>query len=183
MWPDIEVAYQSIWTLAHILENSPNDSADRVRTQFTKGLTQMHEEQDSWGTLLPALQHFLKVTDHYFPHLFACYDIPEIPKTDNGLEQFFGRARHSERRATGRKKASPSLIVYGTARVIAAVATQEHEFSPALLRPLHLSSWYSLRSHLALRHQARCEQFRFRKHPQQYLASLESRLLTLVLPS
>jgi hypothetical protein len=38
--------------------------------------------------------------------------------------QFFGTARHVERRATGRKQASPTLVIRGAVRVVAAGASR-----------------------------------------------------------
>jgi hypothetical protein len=45
------------------------------------------------GPLATAKQHFLKVTQSYWSGLFACYDDPELPRTNNALEQFFGSFR------------------------------------------------------------------------------------------
>ena len=83
------------------------------------------------GARAPAATHFRKVTASYWPGLFACYwpglfacyDVPDRPRTTNDLEHSFGTSRHLERRATGRKGASPAVVVRGAVRVVAAVAT------------------------------------------------------------
>lgn len=37
------------------------------------------------GRLGGAIDHFLKVTRSYWPGLFACYDTPDLPRTNNVL--------------------------------------------------------------------------------------------------
>src|SRR5258707_15533734 len=88
---------------------------------------------------------FLKVTASYQPGLFHCYDVADLPRTDNDLEHVFGSARYHERRATGRKQASPGLVVRGSVRVVAAVATQDYHFSGPDLAPRDLTQWQALR--------------------------------------
>ena len=102
---------------------------------------------------------------------------PTCRRTNNALEQYFGRARHAERRATGRKSASPALVVRGAVRVVAAVATQLHPFTAAELCPADVARWHTLRQQVTARHETRRLQARFRRDPVSYLAALEERLL------
>ena len=81
-----------------------------------------------------------------------------------------------ERRATGRKQASPGVVVRGAVRMVASVASRLHPFSGAELCPSDLPRWRALRSELNQRHEARCMQCRFRKSPESYLAALEEKL-------
>ncbi len=53
---------------------------------------------DTWAA------HVYRVTHTYWSGLFHGYDDLTIPRTNNDLEQYFGTARHHERRATGRKR-------------------------------------------------------------------------------
>jgi hypothetical protein len=78
---------------------------------------------------------FYKVSRSYWPGLFHCYDMLEVPRTNNDLEQYFGAARHHERRATGHKSAPSGLVVRGSVRVVAAVATPLREWRAEELRP------------------------------------------------
>ena len=78
-----------------------------------------------------------------------------------------------ERRATGRKGASPTLVVRGSSRLLAAVATRLTAYSAADLATANLSDWRQLRAELARRQQTRVQQRRFRRDPQAYLADLE----------
>lgn len=126
--------------------------------------------------------HFYKVTRSYWGGLFHCYDVPEVPRTNNDLEQYFGAARHHERRATGHKSATAALVVRGSVRVVAAVATPLGAWSAQELRRASVAAWRTLREKLEARHEARRAQRRFRRDPAAYLATLEDTLLHTSLP-
>jgi hypothetical protein len=119
---------------------------------------------------------FLKVTESYWPGLFHCYDVADLPRTNNDLEHVFGSTRYHERRATGRKQASPGLVVRGSVRLVAAIATQNYHFSGSDLAPRDLAQWRTLKKQVDYRHEARREQHRFRKDPERYLRILEEQL-------
>jgi hypothetical protein len=108
--------------------------------------------------------------------------VPGLPRTNNDLEQFFGTVRYQERRACGRKVASPTLVLRGAVRVVAAVATRTQAFPPEHLAPRDLDAWRAMRAQLAQRHPARVLRHRFRRNPQAYLRDLEERLIKLSLP-
>ena len=139
--------------------------------------------RDTLGTLAPAVDQFQKVTASYWPGLFHCYDVPDLPRTNNDLEQYFGSARYHERRASGRKGASPGLVGRGAVRVVAAVASRDQRFDEVTLRPTDLAAWQALRQRLARRQAARCAQRRFRRDPDGYLATLEEALFRVGLPA
>ncbi len=143
----------------------------------------MTARRDTLGALAPAVDQFLKVTASYRPGLFHGYDVPGLPRTNNDLEHYFGSARYHERRATGRKGASPGLVVRGAVRVVAAVATRAQPFADADLRPVDLAAWRTLRQQLQTRQAARCAQRRFRRDPDAYLAALEDALSRGGLPA
>ena len=183
LWPEIEIAYGWVHQAAHLLGNHDDQDAAGVRVAYSALLDEMRQRRGEAGALRPAIEHFLQVTDSYWPGLFHCYDVPDLPRTNNDLEQFFGAARYHERRTTGRKTASPALVVRGSVRVIAAVATRQHPFRAADLCPRDRARWQELRQALEYRHEARRAQRRFRKDPAAYLAALEDQLLRSGLPA
>ncbi len=130
----------------------------------------------AWAT------HFYTVTRNYWAGLFHCYDDPTIPRTNNELEQYFGMARHQERRATGHKRPTSAVAVRGAVRVVAAVATHLVPWSAAELRPADLAAWQEVRTVLEARHERRRASRRFRRDPAAYLAALEAQLLQSGLP-
>jgi hypothetical protein len=142
----------------------------------------MSRERTAAGPLTPAVGQFLKVTTSYWPGLFQCYEVAELPRTNNDLEHFFGSARHHERRATGRKGAAPGMVLRGSVRLLTAVATRTQPVSAAELRPPDPRAWWDLRHELQQRQHARQAQTRFRRDPTAYLAAIEAALLQLTLP-
>jgi hypothetical protein len=142
----------------------------------------MTAQRDALGALAPAVDQFRKVTASYGPQLFHCYDVPDLPPTNNALEQCFGSARYHERRATGRKGASPGLVLRGAVRVVAAVATRAQAFAGPDLQPTDLAAWRTLRGQLQARQDARRAQRRFRQNPAAYLTALEQQLSQPTLP-
>lgn len=169
--------------MAHLLANEDGGPPDLVRQRFAHLLVTMHAQQDQVGALGAAVDHFLKVSASFAPNLFACYEHPLIPATNNDLEHCFGSVRYYERRTTGRRGAIPGLVVRGPVRVLAALATQAQCFFPSGLRCDDLDAWRQLRRQLEYRQEGRRRQRRFRKDPQAYLTQLETALLKPRLPT
>lgn len=168
---------------AHLLANAEQCDADTLKQKYQQLLDTMAQQQDLLGALAPTVAHFQKVTSSYWDGLFHCYQVEDLPRTNNDLEQYFGTARHVERRVTGCKRASPTLVVRGSVRVVAAGASRLISFSAADLRLTDVTAWHALRQALDYRHEGRRRQLRFRRDPQAYLASLEECLFRSGLPS
>jgi hypothetical protein len=182
-WPAIRQAYAWVHEAAHLLRNDEGRDVFALRRAYRGLLATMRGEQETLGDLAPAVAVFRKVSRSYWPGLFACYTIPDLPATNNDLEHCFGAVRYHERRATGRRGASPTLVVRGQVRLVAAIASGGPPLDAAALRPSDLPSWHALRRVLEERHQARRAQHRFRRDPQRYLRALEDAPLKLSLPS
>jgi len=176
------VGYHWVHQAAHILSNQEQHEASTVQRRLGGLLGAMTRHQAAAGTLAPALGHFRKVTRRYWPGLFPCYTVPDLPRTNNDLEQFFGAYRYHDRRTTGRKVASPGLVLSGSVCVIAAAATRLHTYSAAELAPQNVSAWQELRHALETRRYQRTQRRRFRRDPASYLATLETDMLKLILP-
>ncbi len=50
----------------------------------------MARHAETAGVLRGAIGQFLKVTRSYWAGRFHCDDVPDLPRTDNALEPFFG---------------------------------------------------------------------------------------------
>jgi hypothetical protein len=182
VWPDGRVGYRWVHQVAHILSNQDQREALTVQRRLGGLLGAMTRSQAAAGTLAPALGHFRKVTRRDWPGLFACYSAPDLPRTNNDLEQFFGAYRYHDRRTTGRKVASPSVVLNGSVSIIAAAATRLHPAAAAELAPENIKAWQELRQTRETRRQQRMLRRRFRRDPASYLAQLEANLLQLILP-
>ena len=101
----------------------------------------------------------------------------------NRLEQLFGSQRYHERRATGRKMASPAIVLRGEVRVVAATATRLHPPTARELGRVDRRRWRDLRRRLEPRRLARVMRTRFRRDPNAYLAELEAKACQSALPA
>ena len=181
LWEPLTRAQSWLVRAAEVLANEEQADRARVEGTYRELLEEIlkaksDERVAAWATT------FYTVSRSYWRGLFHCYDMPELPRTNNDLEQYFGKARHHERRATGHKRATSGLVVRGSVRVVAAVATPLREWTAQELRPASVEGWRTLREKLEARHEARRATRRFRRDPAAYLANLEDALLHTRLP-
>jgi hypothetical protein len=182
-WPSLILFFAWVGQATALLNNPCQQPAALVRAQYqallasfsAALLTPAGETLREWG------YHFLKITQSYWTGLFQCYDVAGLPRTDNDLEHLFGKLRHQERRTTGRKVATPSLIIRGSVRVLSAVVSWLRPLTPLQLGQVDPVRWQEERRRLGKLRQARVLQQRFRQHPEPYLAALEARLVKLSL--
>jgi hypothetical protein len=153
-----------------------------VQQRYAGLLGAMTRAASDTHTYRDALQHFLKVTRSYWPGLFHCYAVVDLPRTNNDLEHQFGSYRYHERRASGRKVASAGAVVRGAVRIIAATATRQKPRDGDDLIPTELAAWRKLRSELQERRRPRTLGRRFRRDPEGYLHGIEDELLKAILP-
>src|SRR5258708_12908199 len=112
MWPAIEKAYGFVDQAAHLLAKHEEESGQAVRKRYQALLGTIREQQASLGSLSDAISTFLKVTESYWPGLFHCYDVADLPRTDNDLEHCFGSVRYAERRPPGPPHAIPRFVAH-----------------------------------------------------------------------
>ena len=182
LWPAIGRAFGWVHRAAHVL-GQVDLFPRRVRRQLSGLLGAMCRHRESVGALGAAVDHFLKVSRSYWCGLFACDGMRDLPRTNNDLEQAFGRHRYHERRASGRKAASPALVLRGSVRLVAALTTRQREVSVTELSSADRIAWIGLRTELEQRRQRRAERRRFRRDPDNYLKTLEHKLHQSRLPA
>jgi hypothetical protein len=181
-WPDVRSAYDRVRQAASTLANEAGLDAAGVRDRYEGLIAEMTRDAEAAGSLRQAVGHFLKVTRSYWPGLFACYDTVDLPRTNNDLEQFFGSYRYHERRASGRKVASPGTVVRGSVRLVASAATRLRPVDGPELAPSDPQRWRLLRASLDSRQATRTLGRRFRQDPAVYLRSIEESLIKKTLP-
>lgn len=179
----MERAYTWVHAAARLLGNAAGESAAVVRRRFDGLLAAIRRHRDRAGVLSTAIDHFAKVARSYRPGLFHCYAVPGLARTNNDIEQLFGSQRYHERRATGRKAASPAAVLRGEVRLIAATATRLRPPAPHELGRASKERWAELRQRLEQRRHARTLRTQFRRNPAAYLAILEQHACQLILPA
>jgi len=184
-WPAIRHAFAWLHEAARILDNEAGHDAVAVVHRFDALLDAMERNRSQAGPLAGAIDHFLKVTRSYRVGLFACYRVPDLPRTNNALEQLFGAYRHHERRATGpgRKAASPATVLRGSVRLIAGTATRLRRYEAGDLAAADRQQWEALRQRLEQRHTASVMRCRFRRNPDAFLKQIETDFLQQTLPA
>jgi hypothetical protein len=183
LWPVLQLVYAWVWKAAHILGEEGASTAAQARRQLGGLLGAMKRGAGSAGSLAWGVRHFIKVTRSYWPGLFPCYDVAGLPRTNNDLEQFFGRHRYHERRTSGRKAASPGLVLRGEARLLAAAATRQRCYTAEDLAGADPQRRRQLRDQMEARRLRRVKRRQFRRDPQTYLRDLEAKLLQSALLS
>ena len=183
LWVPVEAAYAWAFRAATILANEAGGSGAAVKGRYRGLLGAMARHGERAGSSGEALERFRKVTRSYWPGLFHCYDVSDLPRTDNELEQLFGAHRYHERRSSGRKVASPGLVVRGSVRLPSALATRMRgEVRGDDLVPSDLDAWRELRAGLERRQAVRAQGRQFRREPVAYLQKLENILIKETLP-
>jgi hypothetical protein len=178
----VRTAFGWVHRAAAILRDKRGLDAAGVRRRYCGLVAAIARHAGAAGGLGEAIGHFRKVTRSYWPGLFRCYDVTDLPRTNNDLEQFFGSYRYHERRASGRKVACPGTVVRGSVRLVAAAATRLRPIEAEDLVPSDLAAWRDLRGSLERRQAVRTLGRRFRRDPAAYLQSLEKTLIKEALP-
>jgi hypothetical protein len=185
LWPPVRSAYRWVKQVAKVLKNTDERPATVVRRRLSDLLGRMRQAaaQSPEEEVQEQLRHFVKVTQSYRPGLFACYQSPDLPRTNNDLEHLFGSHRYHERRASGRKGAAPGLVVAGAVRVVAGLATRLRPDEGLQLPGDYVARWRVKRAEVEKRREARRCQRRFRRAPVTYLHKLEEMAAKLSLPT
>ncbi len=183
LWPALQVVYAWVWRAAHFLGDHGPGTATGTRRQLGGLLGAMMRHRAATGYLGTAIDHFVRVTRSYWPGLFHCYQVEDLPRTNNDLEHFFGSHRYHERRANGRKAAAPGLVLRGEVRLLAAAATRQRRYTAADLAGADPQRHTELHKRLESRRRRRVQRRRFRRDPQAYLQQLEDELLMSALPT
>lgn len=163
-----------VYRVAHELSNHDTLTGSGVRDRWDGLVREMSAVAGRRPDLSEPLGRFVRVSRSYEPGLFHCYGVPGFPLPNNDLEQLFGSHRYHERRCSGRKVASPGLVVRGSVRLVAGLMTRLGEATADDLAPTDVFAWQELRAELGYREAARAQQRRFRRDPDGYLKRLES---------
>lgn len=177
----MEQGFIFVHAAARLLANAAGETGAKVRRRFDGLLAAMQRHRE--GKLGAVFDHFRKVARSYRPGLFHAADRADLPRTNNALEQLFGSQRHHERRATGRKTASPGAVLRGAVRLVAGIRARAEAPSRRDLGQVDPTKWQALRRSLNLGRQARTARTRFRRDPDAYLTALEQQAQQPALPS
>jgi hypothetical protein len=186
---EVRVAHRWLLAIAHTLE--PADGAAtgapvtgaRVRQQVEAQLVQIETVMASGhlaSWLRPALTHLVTILRRLGDGLYQCYDGPDLPRTDNGLEQFYRRVKACERRITGHRRSDQFVMRVGSAAIYAVAAGEQSE--AILLRQIagvDAVVWQAERAKLRAHQERQTTMRRFRLRRDTFLTDLEARWTAL----
>jgi hypothetical protein len=127
---------------------------------------------DAWDQQVVA--HIVQTFRNRWWGLFACYDVAELPRTNNELETFLRRLKTGQRRITGRKNVHDFIVRYG--RFAAFLDTDEsHQALLSRLLQVRLSDFEHERAQLDTTQELAEKRHCFRHDQPIFLAALETR--------
>lgn len=91
----------------------PKPTGQGVKTQVNRYLVKLAQRRDLDETDQAMADHIITTFRHRWWGLFVCYDVPDLPPTNNRLESFFGQLKTNQRRITGRKSVNSFVLRYG----------------------------------------------------------------------
>lgn len=110
----------------------------------------------------------------FWKGLFACYDHPLIPRTNNDLELFFREIKRDHRRITGLRSWNRYIMRHGENIVLTADAFKDKNIQLRIT-----SVKYETYENVKLQWQNRTlehtKHLRFKKDPKKYLTNLEEK--------
>ena len=144
-------------------------AVDHCLTELLAKVATDTDEENQW-----VAAHIDETFRNRWWGLFTCYDVEDLPRTNNDLERYMRRIKTGHRRITGRKNVHDFIIRYG--RHAACVDFRE-SVDDLLDRLRQVSHEDFLRERRALDTALLREQkrHRFRHHQPDYLHELEDR--------
>ena len=94
-------------------KSAPKPTGLEIETQVDRYLVELSQCSNLDETDRTIAQHVITTFRNRWWGLFVCYDVPDLPSTNNDLESFFGRLKTNQRRITGRKSVNGFVLRYG----------------------------------------------------------------------
>ena len=169
----------------HILDGSWAESEEEITNaqvgqRFDAWLEHLHILEQT-GTLPEdeqhCLDHFLQVLAHLRPHLIHCYDVAQLPRTNNDMEGCIRAIKTRYRRISGRKNWDGYLLRYGRVAYYewwAQEAQRQHKLDRKL-RLVTPSDWQQTRTQTSQGLSIQLKRYRFRHRQSAFLSDLEAR--------
>ena len=186
--PYAQLKRQSAWVIELACLFEPCDRQGHARTvrQVKREVKQFLERLEQEVTDHPdeakVMVSILKAVRHRWWGLFTCYQVSNVPASNNDLETFFKVMKHHQRRITGRKSVHEFILRYGP---FAAFIDYAESFDDLLVRLRQVKPEDFKQARQALRKvETRLKKlYRFRHHPDEYYRDLEIRWEKAILSS
>lgn len=94
-------------------KSDPKPTGQEVKIEVARYLVKLSLRHDLDERDQTVAQHIITTFRNRWWGLFVCYDVPDLPSTNNSLESFFGRLKTNQRRIAGRKSVNSFVLRYG----------------------------------------------------------------------
>jgi hypothetical protein len=122
------------------------------------------------------LKHFIKTSRSLRPRLIVCYEVPNLPRTNNDMERSIRSIKTRYRRISGRKNWNAYLLRYGQSIAYFEFFEQsgldQNAFIEMFCRVSH-QDWRDTRKKHHSIQKDRLDVFRFRHKPDAFLHELQ----------
>jgi hypothetical protein len=147
-------------------------TGDEVAQAVDDYLEQLEGLRDELPGATSFFDHIQRRCQHWAPGLFWTYEIPDLPRTNNGLEADIGDIKEQYRRITGRRTLKDYLMRYGPYLTF----DDDNDDPDELLRwfqEIDHASFVTEKAKLALLRERLRNIHRFRQDPLAFLAETE----------
>lgn len=176
----VQLKRQSTWVieLARLFDPIDEHGQPRTTRQVKQNVKQFLERLEQEAVEQPAdaevIAGIVKAVRHRWWGLFTCYQVSNVPSSNNDLETFFRDMKHHQRRITGRKSVHDFILRYGP---FAAFIDYAESFDDLLarLRQVKPEDFQHARQALQKVELRLKKLYRFRHHPGKYYRDLETR--------
>jgi hypothetical protein len=179
MQAEIRVAHGWVTDIEAILADYPRNGAgekrpsQQVAKRLDAYLRQLEARTDLSDDMVAWRDHLILIVRRLWLGLFACYDQPLMPRTNNDLEIFFGGLKRERRRNTGRKGTQDYLLRYGP--YLAFDRAEPEEALLCRLRMVNQADLHAERRAMWAGSQRRRIMWRFRHRRDAFCADIERR--------
>ena len=178
--PSAQLKRQSAWVieLARLFEpadeQGPPPTARQVKQDVKQFLEHLEHDAAEHPADAEVIAGIVKAVRHRWWGLFTCYQITNVPSSNNDLETFFKDMKHHQRRITGRKSVHDFILRYGP---FAAFIDYAESFDDLLMRLRQVKPEDFKQARQVLRKvEMRLKKlYRFRHHPDESYRDLETR--------
>lgn len=163
--------------IAALLTPEVDKSSETVEWEMTALLAWVKQTYTEESDEL-MVDNLFRYSKGFWRGLFTCYDHYYIPRTNNGLEQFFRQTKACHRRITGLRNWNTYIIRNGEMIVLVNDALrQEHVISR--LRSVSYDAYKARKIQWDQRLSSVIQRKQFNRNPDEYLNALEQKWVEL----
>jgi hypothetical protein len=155
-------------------EHGQPRTARQVKQDVKQFLEHLEQEAIEHPTDAQVIAGIVKAVRHRWWGLFTCYQIANVPSSNNDLESFFKDLKHHQRRITGRKSVQDFILRYGPFAAFIDYAESLDDLL-ARLRQVTPEDFKQARQAFRKVEMRLKKLYRFRHHPDKYYRDLETR--------